>query len=115
MKMQELIDVTTRPIEDLMNGKYKVYVDPYFAAAHEYYCVGYKGSSPYDAGIFYCPYVPLQMVKATGEQTFQPKIGFKTRYGITANPFTTLDKPSTAANAADGNSYYRKVKVNNLM
>lgn len=107
--------VTGNTFVGTLNGKYKVYVDPYFAAAHEYYCVGYKGSSPYDAGIFYCPYVPLQMVKATGEQTFQPKIGFKTRYGITANPFTTLDEPSNAANAADGNAYYRKVKVTNLM
>ena len=107
--------VTGNTFVGTLNGKYKVYVDPYFAGTHEYYCVGYKGSSPYDAGIFYCPYVPLQMVKATGEQTFQPKIGFKTRYGITATPFTTLDKPSNAANAADGNAYYRKVKVTNLM
>jgi len=98
-----------------LNGKYKVFVDPYFSAAHEFYTVGYKGSSPFDAGMFYCPYVPLQMVKATGEQTFQPKIGFKTRYGLTANPFTTLTEPTSIANAASGNAYYRKVKVTNLM
>ena len=98
-----------------LNGKYKVYVDPYFSSANEFYSVGYKGSSPFDAGIFYCPYVPLQMVKATGEQTFQPKIGFKTRYGITANPFTTLTKPADTTNTSNGNSYYRKVKVTNLM
>ena len=107
--------VTGNTFVGTLNGKYKVYVDPYFAAAHEYYCVGYKGSSPYDAGIFYCPYVPLQMVKATGEQTFQPKIGFKTRYGITANPFTTLTEPNNATNGTGGNAYYRKVKVTNLM
>tara|TARA_Y100000310_G_scaffold282488_1_gene303760 strand:+ start:1282 stop:2676 length:1395 start_codon:yes stop_codon:yes gene_type:complete len=107
--------VTGNTLVGTLNGKYKVYVDPYYAGTHEYYCVGYKGSSPYDAGIFYCPYVPLQMVKATGEQTFQPKIGFKTRYGVVANPFTTLDEPSNTSNAADGNAYYRKVQVQNLM
>jgi hypothetical protein len=107
--------VTGNTLVGTLNGKYKVYVDPYYAGTHEYYCVGYKGSSPYDAGIFYCPYVPLQMVKATGEQTFQPKIGFKTRYGVVANPFTTLDEPSSTTNAADGNAYYRKVQVQNLM
>ena len=69
--------------------------------------MGYKGSSPYDAGLFYCPYVPLQMVRAMGENTFQPKIGFKTRYGVVANPFTSLVR--------DDNVYYRKVKVDNLM
>ena len=71
------------------------------------YVVGYKGSSSYDAGMFYCPYVPLQMVRAMGENTFQPKIGFKTRYGLVANPFTS--------NAAHTNTYYRKVLVTNLM
>ena len=84
--------------------------DPYFSAAansREYLTVGYKGTSPFDAGVFYCPYVPLQMVRATGEDTFQPKIGFKTRYGVVANPFTSLVR--------DANVYYRKVKVTNLM
>ena len=96
-----------------LNGRYKVYVDPYFvssttgASSRQYATVGYKGSSPYDAGLFYCPYVPLAMMKATGEQTFQPKIGFKTRYGILGNPFIS--------NAANANVYFRKVDIQNLM
>ncbi len=90
-----------------MNGM-KVYVDPYYGtAAGQFYVVGYKGTSPYDAGMFYCPYVPLQMVRAMGENTFQPKIGFKTRYGIVSNPFTAI--------TSGANSYYRKTKVANLM
>jgi len=105
-------DVATSSFAGVLNGKYQVYVDPYFinpdgVQASEYYTMGYKGSSPYDAGLFYCPYVPLQMVRATGEDTFQPKIGFKTRYGIVANPFTSITR--------DDNVYYRKVKVDNLM
>ena len=104
-----------------MNGRFKVYVDPYAAnvAAAQYYVVGYKGTSPYDAGVFYCPYVPLQMVRAVGENTFQPKIGFKTRYGIAANPFHTgVISAGTAENTsitANTNKYYRRVKVTNLM
>ena len=115
------VDDTTTTFAGVLNGRYKVYVDPYAAnaAASQYYVVGYKGTSPYDAGMFYCPYVPLQMVRAVGEQTFQPKIGFKTRYGIAANPFHT----GTVAASAEGaisissatNKYYRKVKVTNLM
>jgi len=115
------VDDTTTTFAGIMNGRYKVYVDPYAAnvSASQYYVVGYKGSSPYDAGMFYCPYVPLQMVRAVGENTFQPKIGFKTRYGIAANPF----HEGTKAAGADGaititsatNKYYRKVKVSNLM
>jgi len=115
------VDDTTTTFAGVMNGRYKVYVDPYAAnvSASQYYIVGYKGTSPYDAGMFYCPYVPLQMVRAVGENTFQPKIGFKTRYGIAANPFHT----GTVAAGADGaisissatNKYYRKVKVSNLM
>ena len=115
------VDDTSTTFAGVMNGRYRVYVDPYAAnvAAAQYYVVGYKGTSPYDAGMFYCPYVPLQMVRAVGENTFQPKIGFKTRYGIAANPFHT----GTVAAAADGaisissatNKYYRKVKVANLM
>jgi hypothetical protein len=90
-----------------MNGM-KVYVDPYYGtSAGQFYVVGYKGTSPYDAGMFYCPYVPLQMVRAMGENTFQPKIGFKTRYGIVSNPFTAI--------TSGANVYYRKVKVVNLM
>ena len=115
------VDDTSTTFAGVMNGRYKVYVDPYAAnvSASQYYVVGYKGTSPYDAGMFYCPYVPLQMVRAVGENSFQPKIGFKTRYGIAANPFHT----GTVAAAADGaisitsatNKYYRKVKVTNLM
>ena len=115
------VDDTSTTFVGVMNGRYKVYVDPYSAnvSASQYYVVGYKGTSPYDAGMFYCPYVPLQMVRAVGENTFQPKIGFKTRYGISANPFAT----GTVAAAADGaiaitanaNKYYRRVKVSNLM
>jgi hypothetical protein len=105
--------ITGNTFVGTLNGRYKVYVDPYFAAAHEYVTIGYKGSSPYDAGIFYCPYVPLSMVKAVGETSFQPKIGFKTRYGMVANPFAN----ATAANGLnrDGNNFYRKIKVTNLM
>ena len=115
------VDDTTTTFAGVMNGRYKVYVDPYAAnvAASQYYICGYKGTSPYDAGLFYCPYVPLQMVRAVGESSFQPKIGFKTRYGIAANPFHT----GTVAASAEGaisissatNKYYRKVKVTNLM
>ena len=115
------VDDTSTTFAGVMNGRFKVYVDPYSAnvADSQYYVVGYKGTSPYDAGMFYCPYVPLQMVRAVGENTFQPKIGFKTRYGIAANPFHT----GTVAAGADGaisissatNKYYRKVKVSNLM
>jgi hypothetical protein len=95
-----------------------VYIDPYSAngAAQQFYVVGYKGSSPYDAGLFYCPYVPLQMVRAVGENTFQPKIGFKTRYGIVANPFaegTTAGSWRTSQPTLT--AYYRRVKVSNLM
>ena len=92
----------------------KVFVDPYYGStAGQFYVVGYKGTSPYDAGMFYCPYVPLQMVRAMGENTFQPKIGFKTRYGIVDNPFVTADQAGTSTTT--GNQYYRKVNVTNLM
>ncbi len=100
-----------------VNGM-KVYVDPYYTHVNEHMlCVGYKGTSPYDAGIFYCPYVPLQMVRAMGENTFQPKIAFKTRYGIVANPYAnnTSGDFRTGALTAHGNAYFRKVKVINLM
>jgi len=106
-------DAHTNTMVGTMNGM-KVYVDPYYAiAAGQTYVVGYKGPSPYDAGMFYCPYVPLEMVRAMGEQTFQPKIGFKTRYGIVDNPYVTADQAGTSTST--GNQYYRKVKVNNLM
>ena len=118
------VDDTSTTFAGVMNGRFKVYVDPYSAniAASQYYVVGYKGTSPYDAGFFYCPYVPLQMVRAVGENSFQPKIGFKTRYGLAANPFAAAgaaaaaDSPSaTAALTANANAWYRRVKVTNLM
>ena len=118
------VDDTSTTFAGVMNGRFKVYVDPYAAnvAASQYYVVGYKGSSPYDAGFFYCPYVPLQMVRAVGENTFQPKIGFKTRYGMAANPFTVAgavaagDSKNTDASLDAGvNAWYRRVKVANLM
>ena len=121
------VDDTSTTFAGVMNGRYKVYVDPYSAnvAASQYYVVGYKGTSPYDAGFFYCPYVPLQMVRAVGENTFQPKIGFKTRYGMAANPFAAAGAaaagfPASGLNSdasldANTNAYYRRVKVNNLM
>ena len=112
------VDDTGNTFAGVLQGKYKVYIDPYAAnvSANQYYCVGYKGSSPYDAGIFYCPYVPLQMVRAVGENTFQPKIGFKTRYGMVANPFAqgaSVDQGGTLRR--NSNVYYRRVKVTNLM
>ena len=109
----------------VLNGRYRVYVDPYAVTnAANYFVVGYKGSSAYDAGMFYCPYVPLQMVRAVDTTTFQPKIGFKTRYGLVRNPFATgAVAPDSsgysdisADNAgASANEYYRIVRVNNLM
>ncbi len=112
------VDDTGNTFAGILAGKFRVYIDPYAAnsAASQYYVAGYKGSSPYDAGLFYCPYVPLQMVRAVGENTFQPKIGFKTRYGIVANPFAkgaTLTNPGVLVR--NSNVYYRRVKVNNLM
>jgi hypothetical protein len=110
------VDDTGNTFAGVLNGRYRVYIDPYAAnnAAKQYYVVGYKGTSPYDAGIFYCPYVPLQMVRAVGENTFQPKIGFKTRYGVAQNPFATSDATDVVAGQND-NTYYRRVQVANLM
>ena len=116
------VDDTGNTFAGVLNGKFRVYVDPYAAnvSASQYYVVGYKGTSPYDSGLFYCPYVPLQMVRAVGQNSFQPKIGFKTRYGMVQNPFATsagtgaLDNSgAVAANAQ--NEYYRRVKVTNIM
>ena len=114
-------DDTGATMVGTLNGRFRVYVDPYApAAAVNYFTVGYKGSSAYDAGLFYCPYVPLQMVRAVGENSFQPKIGFKTRYGLVSNPFAN-DTGSANNGAGDGsltanvNRYYRHVIVNNLM
>ena len=110
------VDDTGNTFAGVLNGRYKVYIDPYAAnnAASQYYVVGYKGTSPYDAGIFYCPYVPLQMVRAVGENTFQPKIGFKTRYGVAQNPFATGTATDVVPGAND-NTYYRRVQVANIM
>ena len=116
------VDDTGNTFAGVLNGKFKVYVDPYSAnvAADQFYVAGYKGTSPYDSGLFYCPYVPLQMVRAVGQDSFQPKIGFKTRYGMVQNPFATsrgtgvLDV-SGAVGASDQNLYYRRVQVTNIM
>ena len=111
------VDDTGNTYAGLLQGKFKVYIDPYSAnvSNSQFYVVGYKGSSPYDAGIFYCPYVPLQMVRAVGEQTFQPKIGFKTRYGIVANPFAEGLDQGSGRLAKNSNRYYRRALVRNLM
>jgi hypothetical protein len=114
------VDDTGNTFAGVLNGRYKVYIDPYSAntgAASQFYTVGYKGTSAYDAGIFYCPYVPLQQVRAIDPTDFQPKIGFKTRYGMVANPFVTQADGTTdaATFTADRNQYYRSVKVTNLM
>jgi hypothetical protein len=111
------VDDAGNTFAGVLNGRYKVYIDPYSAntADKQYYTVGYKGTSPYDAGLFYCPYVPLQMVRAVGENTFQPKIGFKTRYGLTANPFAQGTTAGLGALTANTNLYYRRVQVTNIM
>ena len=111
------VDDAGNTFAGVLNGRYKVYIDPYSANAadKQFFVVGYKGTSPYDAGIFYCPYVPLQMVRAVGENTFQPKIGFKTRYGLTANPFAGGATVRSGAITANDNVYYRRVQVTNIM
>ena len=125
------VDDTGNTFAGVLQGKYRVYIDPYAAnltaanaatnSGNQYYVVGYKGTSPYDAGLFYCPYVPLQMLRSIDPETFQPKIGFKTRYGMVSNPFVreVVDNPASEADGerllADNNQYYRKVRVTNLM
>jgi len=120
------VDDTGNTFAGTIQGKYRVYIDPYSAnlaadngglaqGSNQYYVVGYKGSSAYDAGLFYCPYVPLQMVRAVGENTFQPKIGFKTRYGIVANPFAEGTTQGLGRLRVNSNRYYRRVAVKNLM
>jgi hypothetical protein len=117
------VDDTGNTFAGTLMGKFRVYIDPYAAnltsgnatPGNQYYVVGYKGSSPYDAGLFYCPYVPLQMVRAVGENTFQPKIGFKTRYGMVANPFAEGATPGEGTLTTNSNRYYRRVAVKNLM
>jgi len=111
------VDDTGNTFAGVLQGKYRVYIDPFAAnvAATQYYVIGYKGSSPYDAGLFYCPYVPLQMVRAVGQDTFQPKIGFKTRYGMVENPFSQGTTQGLGTLTRNTNRYYRRVKVTNLM
>jgi len=111
------VDDTGNTFAGVLQGKYRVYIDPYSAnvSPNQFYVVGYKGSSAYDAGLFYCPYVPLQMVRAVGQDTFQPKIGFKTRYGMVANPFAEGANQGQGALTTNSNVYYRRVKVANLM
>ena len=112
-----LPDDNSSTLAGTLNGRIKVYVDPYSANVSDshFYVAGYKGSSAYDAGLFYCPYVPLQMVRAVGQDTFQPKIGFKTRYGMVANPFAEGLTQGQGALTSNANRYYRRVKVTNLM
>ena len=109
------VDESSTTFAGVLNGRYKVYVDPFSAnqSATQFFTVGYKGSSAFDAGLFYCPYVPLQLVRAVDPNTFQPKIGFKTRYGMVANPFVSLD--GSGGLTANENYYYRRVAVTNLM
>ncbi len=121
------VDDTGNTFAGTLNGKIKVYIDPYAGpgtahtaatdAGRDFVCVGYKGTSAYDAGLFYCPYVPLQMVRAVGENTFQPKIGFKTRYGLVNNPFVSVNTGSSDPNGGINlrrNQYYRIFRVDNL-
>ena len=118
------VDDTGNTFAGVLNGSMKVYIDPYYASASqrptgvtagEGYCtVGYRGSNPFDAGLFYCPYVPLQMVRAVGENTFQPKVAFKTRYGMVSNPFVG-STPANGLAATSTNSYYRSFEVLNLL
>ena len=112
------VDDTGNTFVGVLNGKMKVYVDPYSSvgintAARDFVCVGYKGTSPYDAGLFYCPYIPLQMVRAINDMTFQPKIGFKTRYGMAVNPFVNTTNSTVSGNYRS-NQYYRIFRVDNL-
>ncbi len=117
------VDDSGNTFAGTLMGKFRVYIDPYAAnltssnttPGNQYYVVGYKGSSPYDAGLFYCPYVPLQMVRAVGENSFQPKIGFKTRYGMVANPFAEGTNQGLGGLNLNSNRYYRRVAVKNLM
>ena len=106
------VDDTGNTFAGVMNGRTRVYIDPY--ATQDYVNVGYKGTNPYDAGLFYCPYVPLTMVRAVGEQSFQPKIGFKTRYGMVSNPFVGA-APANGLATAKTNQYYRIFRVDNIL
>jgi hypothetical protein len=118
------VDDTGNLFAGTINGKFKVYIDPFSANVSDthYYLMGYKGSSPYDAGLFYCPYIPLQMVRSVSAETFQPNIGFKTRYGIVANPYaegaingTNRGNQGLGRLVDNSNRYYRRTRVDNLM
>ena len=106
------VDDTGNTFAGVLNGRMKIYIDPYASA--DYINVGYKGTNPYDAGVFYCPYVPLTMVRAVAEETFQPKIGFKTRYGMASNPFVG-STPADGLATAKTNQYYRIFRVDNIL
>ena len=106
------VDDTGNTFAGVLNGRTRVYIDPY--ATEDYVTVGYKGTNPYDAGVFYCPYVPLQMVRAVGEDDFQPKIGFKTRYGMASNPFVG-STPADGLATNRTNQYYRIFRVDNIL
>ena len=121
LKSDLTVDDTGNTFAGTLHGRVKVYIDPYFggtSVGDELACVGYKGSSPFDAGLFYCPYVPLQMVRAIGQDSFQPKIGFKTRYGMVSNPFATTAGDGKVAprneSASNANIYYRLFRIRNL-
>jgi len=121
LKADLTVDDTGNTFAGTLHGRVKVYIDPYFGGSSngdELACVGYKGSSPYDAGLFYCPYVPLQMVRAIGQDSFQPKIGFKTRYGMVANPYATAAGDGQVAprnaDSDNANIYYRLFRIRNL-
>ena len=108
------VDDTGNTFAGVLNGRMRVYIDPYATA--DYVNVGYKGTNPYDAGVFYCPYVPLTMVRAVGEDTFQPKIGFKTRYGMQVNPFVTATpRDDIHSTTKKNNQYYRIFRVDNIL
>lgn len=110
---QMMIDDTGNTFAGILNGRYRVYIDPY--AASQYFVVGYKGANPMDAGLFYCPYVPLQMVRAVDPNSFQPKIGFKTRYGMVANPYAEGLTKGLGTLVHNSNVYYRRISIANLM
>lgn len=114
LQSQLEVDDTGNTFAGILNGKFKVYIDPYAQLGVDFALVGYRGASPYDAGVFYCPYVPLQMVRAVDTSTFQPKIGFKTRYGMVANPFADNTDINALGTSTIGNQYYRIFKVTNL-
>ena len=109
------VDDTGNTFVGVLNGRFKVYIDPYAPLGANFFVAGFKGANQYDAGLFYCPYVPLQMVRAVDQGSFQPKVGFKTRYGLVSNPFSTGSVTAGAGLNDGANVYYRKVKVSNLL